>query len=104
MLTLMITVRNFNKVAARNAVDSLLMELTAQTDITAFRSADSWGQFLYYELSTNLQAHEVSRIAHDILNNFDGDDDGPWYTTGNHLRKLRRHLIIRCYVCEHVTD
>lgn len=93
-LSMFLTVRKSVNVATKHAVESLLMELTAQTDITAVYSDDSLGQFIYYNLTTDLQDCDVSRIAHQILNNYHDDDN----------KRNRRRLIIRCYVCKYVEE
>lgn len=101
-LSMFLTVRRPVNLAVKNALESFLMELTAQTDITAIRSDESLGQFIYYNLTTELNDGEVSKIAHQILNNYHGDDDKPWWDRGYHPKRLRRYLIVRCYVSEYV--
>lgn len=101
-LTMFLTVRKFSPIATAHAIESLLRELTSQTDIVAVRSDDSLGQFVYYTLTTDLLDYEVKQVVRSILNNFDGDDEGAWYERGNHLRKLRRYIITRCYICNYV--
>lgn len=103
-LTMFLTVRKPVNAATKHAIETFLTELTTQTDITAMRSNDSLGQFIYYDLTTDLNDGEVSRIAHQILNNFDGDDDGPWWANGFHSKRMRRYLIFRCYVCKYVEE
>ena len=53
-LSMFLTVRKPVNAATKSAIESFLMELTAQTDITAMRSNDSLGQFIYYDLTTDL--------------------------------------------------
>lgn len=103
-LTMFLTVRRPVNAATKHAIETFLMELTSQTDILAVRSDDSLGQFIYYNLTTNLQACDVSHIAHNILNNFDGDDDQPWWASGFHPKHMRRYLIFRCYVCNYTEE
>ena len=103
-LTMFLTVRKPVNVATKHAIETFLMELTAQTDITATWSNDSLGQFIYYDLTTDLNNSEVSRIAHQILNNYNGDDDKPWWASGYHPKRIRRHLIIRCSVYKYIEE
>jgi len=103
-LTMFLTVRRPVNAATKHAIETFLMELTSQTDITAVRSDDSLGQFIYYDLTTDLQAYEVSRIAHKILNSFDGDDDKPWWASGFHPKRIRRHLIVRCSIYNYTEE
>ena len=45
---LLIVVRRSSSLTAKSATESLLMELTAQTDVTAiYNENESWGQFQY---------------------------------------------------------
>ena len=92
-LSMFLTVRRPVSAATKAAIESFLMELTAQTDITAMWSNNSLGQFIYYDLTTTLNDGEVSRIAHQILNNYDND-----------RKRIRRYLIVRCYVCRYVEE
>lgn len=86
-LTMFLTVRRFNIAASDHAIESFLRELTEQTDIIAIRSDDSMGQFIYYTLTTDMQAHSVSRIAHQILNNYETEE-----------KRMRRYILSRCYI------
>lgn len=96
---LFIVTREHQTLTANSAIESLLMELTAKTDVTAvYNSAESWGQFQYWTIETALDRHEISTIAHQILNDFTGDDKFPWYATGHHPRKIRRYHIVRVSV------
>lgn len=96
---LFIVTREHQTLTAKNAMESLLMELTAKTDVTAmYNSAESWGQFQYWTIETAMERHEVSAIAHQILNDFHGDDDRPWYATGHHPRRVRRYHVVRVSV------
>lgn len=88
-LSMFLTVRRPVSAATKAAIESFLMELTAQTDITAMWSNDSLGQFVYYDLTTDLSADEVSRIAHKVLNNYEDD-----------YKRFRRYLIVRCHIEE----
>lgn len=96
---LFIVTREHHTLTANNAVEDLLMELTARTDMTAiYNNNESLGQFQYWSIETTLDRHEVSIIAHQILNDFSGDDDLPWYAAGHHPRKIRRRHIVRVSV------
>lgn len=96
---LLIVVREANALTAKSATESLLMELTAQTDVTAiYNENESWGQFQYWTIETSLERHEINAIAHQILNDFTGDDDHPWWAAGHHPRRIRRHQIVRVSV------
>lgn len=96
---LFIVTRGQNTLADHAAVHSLLMELTASTDITAvYNETESLGQFQYWNITTTLDRQEVSAIAHKILNNFEGDDKYPWWAAGYHPRRVRRHRIVRVSV------
>ena len=98
---LFIVTREHHTLTANGAVESLLVELTAKTDATViYNSDESWGQFQYWTIETALDRHEINTIAHQILNDFSGDDDLPWYATGHHPRKIRRYHIIRVNVCD----
>lgn len=92
-LTMFLTVRKPTSAATKHAIETFLMELTSQTDITAIRSNDSLGQFIYYDLTTDLQACDVSHIAHKILNNYSND-----------YNCFRRYLIFRCYICNYTEE
>lgn len=99
MYTLFMVVREANNLSSRHAIESFLMELTTVTDITAiYNNSESMGQFIYYNITTELSREQVNHIAHAILNDFE-DETGPWNQRGN-MRKLRRHLIVRCSVME----
>lgn len=98
---LFIVTRERQTLTAKNAMESLLMELTARTDVTAvYNTNESWGQFQYWTIETALDRHEINAIAHQILNDFSGDDKLPWYCAGHHPRKVRRYHIIRVNVCD----
>ena len=103
-LTMFLTVRRPVNIATKHAIETFLMELTSQADITAIRSDDSLGQFIYYDLTTDLQDSEVNRIAHKILNNFDGDDDKPLWGSGDHPKRMRRYLIVRCSIYKYIKE
>lgn len=96
--TMLLGVRRPNDLATKHAVETFMMELTSKTDIIAILSNDSFGQFIYYDITTGLSRIETSHIAHDILNDFE-DETGAWYQQGN-MRKLRRYLIARCNIME----
>ena len=89
-LTMFLTVRRFNIAASNHAIEFFLRELTEQTDITAIRSDDSIGQFIYYTLTTNIPACTVNHIAHNILNNYDTEE-----------KRMRRYFLPRCSVCDY---
>ena len=89
-LTMFLTVRRFRVAASNHAVESFLRELTEQTDITAIRSDDSIGQFIYYTLTTNMSARTVNHIAHNILNNYDTEE-----------KQTRRYFLFRCSVYDY---
>ena len=96
---LLIVVRRSSSLTAKSATESLLMELTAQTDVTAiYNENESWGQFQYWTIETSLDRLEISAIAHQILNDFTGDDDQPWWAAGHHPRRIRRYHIVRVSV------
>lgn len=96
---LFIVTREHHTLTAKNAMESLLVELTAKTDTTViYNNNESWGQFQYWTIETTLDRHEISAIAHQILNDFTGDDDRPWYSAGHHPRKVRRYHIVRISV------
>lgn len=94
-----IVTRERQTLTANSAMESLLMELTAKTDVTAvYNNNESWGQFQYWTIETTMDRREVNAIAHQILNDFSGDDHLPWYCTGHHPRKIRRYHIVRVSV------
>ena len=96
---LLIVVRRSSSLTAKSATESLLMELTAHTDVTAiYNENESWGQFQYWTIETSLDRLEISAIAHQILNDFTGDDDRPWWAAGHHPRRIRRYHIVRVSV------
>lgn len=96
---LFIVTRECQTLTANSAMESLLIELTAKTDVAAvYNNNESWGQFQYWTIETTMDRHEVSAIAHQILNDFSGDDNLPWYCTGHHPRKIRRYNIVRISV------
>lgn len=99
---LFIVTRENATLTAKSAMENLLVELTAKTDVTAvYNSAESWGQFQYWTIETSLDRHEVNAIAHQLLNDFSGDDDRPWYAPGHHPRRIRRYHIVRVSVYDH---
>lgn len=96
---LFIVTRERYTLTAKNAMESLLMELTAKTDATViYNNDESFGQFQYWTIETALDRHEINAITHTILNDFSGDDKLPWYSAGHHPRKIRRYHIVRVSV------
>ena len=67
-----------------SAVENFLRELTSVTDLTAIYNNDSMGQFLYYDITTNLSREAVVREVRTLLN--------------DSTQALRRQLIIRCSI------
>ena len=64
---LFIVTRENHTWTAKSAVQNLLLELTTKTDVTAiYNNDESWGQFQYWNIKTDLDPHEIRTTVRQL--------------------------------------